>query len=98
MAKGYRICKVCNCEYEYCHTEVPVGVNRWQDVACCPEHAAIYFERVAKSRGEYVEPTKKNAPVDVDQKDIVEEGIAFDDDSEGEFEIGFDDEEDEEDL
>lgn len=62
MAKGYRICKVCGEQYEYCYTDVPAGVNRWQDVACCPEHAAIYFEKVAKARGEYVEPVKKKKP------------------------------------
>lgn len=49
MAKGTRICRVCGEPYPYCKTHAP-GVFRWQDVACCPEHAAIYFDEVEKAR------------------------------------------------
>ncbi len=46
-----KICKVCGKEYECCKTE-RFNVFRWQDVACCPEHAEIYFERVAQARSQ----------------------------------------------
>ena len=52
MAKGKRMCKICGKEYEYCKTERGDGVFRWQDVACCPEHAEEYFAQIAASRGE----------------------------------------------
>lgn len=52
MAQGTRICKVCGKEYPYCKTERRIDLYRWQDVACGPEHAAIYFAEIAASRGE----------------------------------------------
>ncbi len=54
MAKGIKVCKVCGAEYEACHTLRPNLNNefRWQDVACCPEHGAIYLARILESRGE----------------------------------------------
>ncbi len=51
MEKGIRTCKVCGKDYPYCKTERPDGLYRWQDVACCPEHAAVYFAQIAESRG-----------------------------------------------
>lgn len=59
MPNGTRICKVCGKEYEYCHTIRPSGVFRYQDVACCPEHGAIYLKEVQIARGEIVEEPKK---------------------------------------
>lgn len=50
MPTGIRICKVCGKEYPYCKTERRTTIFRFQDVACCPEHGVIYFERVAESR------------------------------------------------
>lgn len=50
MAKGFRFCKVCGARYEYCHTCRKPGIFRWQDVACCPEHAERYFAQIAESR------------------------------------------------
>lgn len=78
MAKGKRICKVCGKEYEYCKTERP-GIYRWQDVACCPEHAAQYFRRIEASRAnDEVAPAtesvadadavSENATVEVDDR------------------------------
>ena len=69
MAQGTRICKVCGKEYPYCKTERRVNLFRWQDVGCCPEHAAIYFEEVAIARGERPrkeesEPVEESAPVE----------------------------------
>lgn len=56
MAKATKICKVCGKEYEYCRTFKQYdGVFRYQDVACCPEHAAIYFAEVDIARGHAVE-------------------------------------------
>lgn len=61
MATATRKCRVCGCEYEYCHTNRRVaGVFRWQDVACCPEHGSVYFAKIMESRSEAstsVEPT-----------------------------------------
>jgi hypothetical protein len=94
MAKGYRICKVCGEQYEYCHTEVPAGLNRWQDVACCPEHAAIYFEEIARARGEYVEPIHAEAKNDDIHEDEVDDTAEFD----GYYEEAFENEEDDEDM
>ena len=51
MATAMKKCKVCGCEYEYCHTVRRVaGVFRWQDVACSPEHGSIYLARIEASR------------------------------------------------
>lgn len=53
MATATRKCRVCGCEYEYCHTNRRVaGVFRWQDVACCPEHGSVYFAKIMESRSE----------------------------------------------
>lgn len=52
MEKGTRICKVCGVEYPYCRTNRNDGVFRYQDVACCPEHGAIYLDLIIKSRQE----------------------------------------------
>ena len=52
MAKGTRICRICGKEYEYCHSvKIWDGVNRWQDIACCPEHGAQYFAEVLGNSG-----------------------------------------------
>ena len=60
--KGTRICKICGKEYEYCTTMTLQNGNRWQDVACCPEHAMEYFRNVAIARGEIkIEETKAEA-------------------------------------
>lgn len=47
---GTRYCKICGKEYPFCHTNIP-NQYRWQDVACCKEHAALYFAEIAASRG-----------------------------------------------
>ena len=72
MEKATRICKICGIEYPYCKTNRPSEVFRWQDVACCPEHGAMYFDKVMEARGEKVldeqdpveqeEPKRKTAP------------------------------------
>ena len=51
MATAMKRCKVCGCEYEYCHTAKRIaGVFRWQDVACSIEHGSIYLARIEASR------------------------------------------------
>ena len=52
---GTRRCKVCGREYDYCKTQLSADIFRWQDVACSKEHGALYFARIAESRGETVE-------------------------------------------
>ena len=51
---GTKRCKVCGREYEYCRTNRPTDIFRWQDVACSPEHGAIYFAQIAEARGETI--------------------------------------------
>ena len=53
MATGFRTCKICGKQYEYCMTN-RIDMFRWQDVACSPEHGALYFQQIADSRGENV--------------------------------------------
>lgn len=44
-------CRVCDNEYEACRNAKRIdGVYRWQDVACSPEHGAIYLDLIRKSR------------------------------------------------
>lgn len=50
MATGYKKCRICGKTYEYCRTNRRTTLFRWQDVACSPEHGAIYFARIAESR------------------------------------------------
>jgi len=62
MATATKKCRVCGSEYEACHTLRRVeGIFRWQDVACCPEHGAIYLARIEASRAK--EPVKKSARI-----------------------------------
>lgn len=71
MATATRICKVCGCEYEYCHTARRVaGVFRWQDVACSPEHGNEYLARIIASRSGNVAETTKEAKSDVSTTDM----------------------------
>lgn len=94
MATATRKCKVCGCEYEYCHTTRRVeGVFRWQDVACSPEHGSIYFTQIMKSRSKentenVLVEAKSNETSDViDELDECEEDELFEEE--------FDDEADE---
>ena len=81
MATAMKKCKVCGCEYEYCHTERRIaGVFRWQDVACSPEHGSIYLAKIEASRANLVEgdDTKivdevENDIAPVDEDDEVDE-------------------------
>lgn len=99
MATATRKCKVCGKEYEYCHTFRRDGnIFRWQDVACCPEHGSIYFERVMAARA-------KNRKSDEDVKtehsecECVESIDENDDEYDELFEEGFDySDNDEEDI
>ena len=89
MATGYRICKVCDKEYEYCMTNRDETIFRWQDVACCPEHGAIYFRQIAESRGETL-------PAEIASVAVAEE--LPEDEPDALFEEDFDDGEEELDL
>lgn len=64
MAKGIRKCRVCGKEYEYCKTHRRDTIFRWQDVACCPEHAAEYFALIEASRA----PKTEEPVIDVDDE------------------------------
>ncbi len=74
MAKGTKICRVCGEEYEYCHTNRPANVFRYQKVACCAEHGAIYLQRIRDSRSQAVaevaEEVTENAVI------VAEESVA----------------------
>lgn len=95
MAKGIRICKICGEPYEYCHSNVPAGTNRWQDVACCVEHATQYFKEIAISRGELVEEESDVKSEVIEEE--VEEKIDEDVDDELDEEEFEDEDEDEDD-
>lgn len=58
MPSGIKICKICGKEYPYCHT-VTNDKFRWQDVACCKEHAIEYFSIIEASRAGGAAPDTK---------------------------------------
>ena len=96
MATSTQICKVCGKEYPYCRTARPDGLYRWDNVACCPEHAAIYFAEVEAARSgasattEATTLAEEATPVEATQEED-EEYELFDPD----FEEDFDDSEEE---
>lgn len=59
MRNATKICRICGKEYPACKAAFDTTLNRWQDVACCVEHGAEYFARIAESRG--------SAPVAVEE-------------------------------
>lgn len=79
MATAKKKCKICGCEYDYCRTNRrDVSQNRWQDVACSPEHAALYFAKIAASRtpapiNEVHE--KEDIDMDIVEEDVVMEEL-----------------------
>ena len=75
-----RFCKICGVEYPYCHTNIP-SQYRWQDVACCKEHAAQYFAEIAASRNQSIETLPDEYKELLDAK--VEELIPVVSESEG---------------
>jgi hypothetical protein len=93
MATAMKKCKVCGCEYEYCHTVRRVaGVFRWQDVACSPEHGSIYLARIEASRAGRI--AANDAEVVAEKPDYIFGLIEDEDDAL--FEEDFDDNEAEE--
>ena len=94
MATAMKKCKVCGCEYEYCHTVRRIaGVFRWQDVACSPDHGSVYLARIEASRAGQI--TDNDAEVVSNNPDCVFDQIEEDDDDVL-FEEEFDDNEAEE--
>lgn len=52
MATAMKRCRVCGKEYEACRSAFRGdGVFRWREVACSPEHGAIYLAQVNAARG-----------------------------------------------
>ena len=87
MATAMKKCKVCGCEYEYCHTVRRVaGVFRWQDVACSPEHGSIYLARIEASRAGQI--AANDADVIIEEPDYIfgliedEDDVLFEEDFE----------------
>ena len=93
-------CKVCGKDYQSCNT--PAGSTfRWQDVACCPEHAGIYFTQVKLSRNEKVSDEELKAlnaylGVDDEQEEMAEELFDVYTDDADDDDDWYDDEEEEE--
>ena len=78
--KGVRKCKICGIEYPYCKTNRPIGISRWQDVCCSPEHAAMYFANIEKSRSQSADAEVEGKSSDpVDEADDEELDDVFDD-------------------
>lgn len=68
MGKGFKVCKICGKEYEYCKSFKPSdGTFRWQDVGCCIEHANQYLSAVLASRD--TKPKAKSKSIK--KKDVV---------------------------
>jgi len=65
MPKGVKKCKVCGCEYAYCKSMRTPGTFQYQDVACCPEHGAIYLARVLEARG--LKPVDQNEAAEAER-------------------------------
>lgn len=87
--QGTRKCKVCGKEYPYCKTNRPVGISRWQDIACSLEHAAIYFSQIESSRtGENVASEQCEA----ESVESYDTEIALEDDFDEEIDEEADDE------
>lgn len=84
MARFIKTCRVCGKEYEACRTPRVDGVYHWQEVACCPEHGAIYLEEVLRARGIITE----------EEPDEVEEDLFADDDEDDYEDEEFDEDED----
>lgn len=82
MATATKKCKICGKEYEYCRTNRPSDIFRWQDVACCIEHGQQYFEKILKSRETSTPAESQNC----DFSDLIE------DEEDDLFEEDFDDE------
>lgn len=74
MAKGTRVCKVCGATYPYCKTHNTNGNFRWQDVACCIEHATQYFKQIEESR------KPKNEVNDSELEDVYDNWFEYGDD------------------
>lgn len=77
MARVLKKCKVCGKEYEYCHTLLP-GVFRWQDVACCHEHALTYFAQCEAARNESSTEEQRVEDASEAQTETVEAGQSSD--------------------
>jgi hypothetical protein len=61
------------------------NIFRWQDVACCPEHGAIYFAQVAEARNKTAgKAAVTNYSVDEEFDELFEEEFG---DDEEELEI-----------
>lgn len=65
MKPSTRICRVCGKEYPYCKTHRPFTVNRWQDVACCPEHGAQFFAGIVEQQEAPAEPAEAQTDTDI---------------------------------
>ena len=95
MPKSTRICKVCGIEYPYCKTENRQDRFRFQDVACCQEHGAIYFAEVLAARNK--EKQLQNNSF-ISDADILLQDDEEDDEDDAFFEEDFDDDEEDDDA
>lgn len=93
MPTGFRKCKVCGKEYEYCKTNRPNGLFRWNDVACCESHASIYFAKIAASRE--INAIKGSDATFKSDKSILNFSDLLEDEEDELFEEDFEDEDDE---
>lgn len=91
MASSIKNCRVCGKEYKCCNSYArKVGIFRWQDVACCPDHGAIYLAEIMESR-KPVDTT--TVEVESASEDEVVKDVDIDDEDEDDYDF-FDDEED----
>lgn len=79
MARRKKICRVCGKEYFTCvNSKALYTGDRWQDIACCVEHASEYFAEVYAVRNQ-------NNGVDVNTSDTSEQVCVTDEPAINEF-------------
>lgn len=65
MDRSLKTCRVCGKQYKPCRPRYAGdSIYRWQDVACCAEHGAQYFE-MALSAESAAKAAEDNTPQDV---------------------------------
>ena len=72
MTTAIKKCRVCGKEYEASRSaRRGDGVFRWREVACSPEHGAIYLAEVLAARSQAAEQTVRLTEDEVNEEDIL---------------------------
>ena len=72
MTTAIKKCRVCGREYEACRSaRRGDGVFRWREVACSPEHGAIYLSEVLAARAQTAEQAVSLTEDEVNEDDTL---------------------------